>query len=253
MPTVPYFQAELARIHHEGFGFHADRVAPGVLRILEPVRDRGGVVLEVGCGTGLLTKYLVEHGHRVIATDASPAMVELARKYVPDTEAIEVVRLPNDAVPPADAIVSVGHALNYLEDGAQVDRALTDLCRSLRPDGIIAFDICDLRYGENRRGEQAKVWRTDDWVLITQTSVPDARSFRRDMTMFVRTAANAWRRADELHDNVLIETSRLPAFLARHSVHGEVRASFGNEELPIGLVAVVGAKTREPSIPDSPC
>src|SRR5262245_57823843 len=112
MPTVPYFQAELARIHHEGFGFHADRVAPGILRILEPVRERGGVVLEVGCGTGLLTKYLVEHGHRVIATDASPAMVELARNYVPDTEAIEVVRLPDDAVPSADAIVSVGHALN---------------------------------------------------------------------------------------------------------------------------------------------
>ena len=29
----------------------------------------------------LLTRHLLDAGHRVIATDASPAMVELARQY----------------------------------------------------------------------------------------------------------------------------------------------------------------------------
>ncbi len=67
---MPYYRPDLARIHHEAFGFHADAVAPGILRLLEPVRERGGLVLEIGCGSGLLTKYLVEGGHRVHATDA---------------------------------------------------------------------------------------------------------------------------------------------------------------------------------------
>jgi methylase of polypeptide subunit release factors len=62
-----------------GFGFHADMCAPGILRLLEPLLDRNGVVLELGCGSGLLTRYLVDAGHRVIATDASPAMLALAR------------------------------------------------------------------------------------------------------------------------------------------------------------------------------
>ena len=53
---------------------------PGILALLEPVRARGGLVLEVGCGSGLLTRHLVDAGHRVIATDASPAMVELAQE-----------------------------------------------------------------------------------------------------------------------------------------------------------------------------
>src|SRR5436190_21653034 len=101
MPDVPYYRPDLARIHHEGFAFHADAVAPGVLAILEPVRERGGTVLEIGCGSGLLTRYLVDAGHRVIATDASPAMVELARSYARGADAVRVLALPHDAVPPA--------------------------------------------------------------------------------------------------------------------------------------------------------
>ncbi len=243
---MPYYRDDLARIHHEGFAFHADAVAPGVLQLLQPVRERGGLVLEVGCGSGLLTKYLVAGGHRVLATDASPAMVELAREYVVGAEAIDQLRLPDDPVPRADAIVSVGHALSYLDSAAQVDRALAALASALQPSGVIAFDICDLRYGEARRDEPPKVWFADDWVLITRTSVPDARTFRRDMTMFVRTEDGSWRRSDELHDNVLIDTSVLPGFLSSHGIQVELRDAFGSEVLPTGLVAVVGSATIRP-------
>ena len=44
------YRTALARIHHEHFGFHADRCAPGILALLEPVR--GGLVVEIGCGPG---------------------------------------------------------------------------------------------------------------------------------------------------------------------------------------------------------
>ena len=242
MPSVPYYEKDLARIHHEGFAFHADAVAPGILALLEPVRERGGLVVEIGCGSGLLTRYLVDGGHRVLATDASPAMVDRARDYVPGAEAIEQLRLPDDPVPPADAIVSVGHPLSYLDDADQLDRALGALARALRVQGVVAFDICDMRYGAARRDEPPKVWFADDWVLITRTSVPDRRTFRRDMTMFVRDGPHGWRRSDELHDNILIDTAQLPRSLSALGIEAEVRPSFGTEELPIGLVAVVGVK-----------
>src|SRR5690349_15902456 len=116
MPDQPYFHASLARIHHAGFGFHADAVAPGILNLLEPVRARAGVVVEIGCGSGLLTRYLVDAGHHVVATDASPAMLDLTRENVPGAAAVRQLRLPDDPVPQADAIVSVGHAVSYLDD-----------------------------------------------------------------------------------------------------------------------------------------
>lgn len=243
MPDVPYYRADLARIHHEGFAMHAEAVAPGVLSILATVRDAGGLVLEIGCGSGLLTKHLVDAGHRVLATDASAAMVDLARRHAPGVEELRELRLPDDEVPPADAIVSVGHPLSYLDSEEQLDAALASLARALRPGGLIAFDICDLRWADARRGEGPRVWFGDDWVLITRTSLPDDRTFRREMTTFVRAdGTDTWRRDDELHDNILVDTARLPAVLAAHGIEAEVRPAFGTEQLPVGLVAVVGAR-----------
>jgi len=61
------------------------------------------------------------------------------------------------------------------------------------------------------------------------------------MTTFVR-AGQMWRRDDEIHDNVLVDASEIPALLAAHGIAAETRASFGGEILPTGLVAVVGQK-----------
>jgi SAM-dependent methyltransferase len=82
--TDPYYRPALARVHHEGFGLHGDAVAPGILALLAPVLAAGGLVVELGCGSGLLTRHLVAAGHRLIATDASPAMLDIARDTVPD-------------------------------------------------------------------------------------------------------------------------------------------------------------------------
>jgi len=244
MPALPYYRADLARVHHEGFGFHADAVAPGILQLLEPVLDGRGLVLEIGCGSGLLTRYLVEAGHRVLATDASPAMLELAHAYAPGVEGLEQLRLPADAVPAADAIVSVGHPLSYLDDEDEVRTSVTAMARALRPGGVLAFDICDYEWGEARRDQGPRLWSGDDWLLVTRTSVPDRGTFRRDMTTFVRQTAELWRRDDEVHDNVLIATAQLPALLATAGVAAEVRSSFGGEALPSGLVAVVGRRVE---------
>ena len=51
---VSYYRDDLALVHHLGFGFHADACAPGILALLEPVLEREGLVLELGCGSGLL-------------------------------------------------------------------------------------------------------------------------------------------------------------------------------------------------------
>ena len=49
----PYYRRDLALVHHLGFGFHADMCAPGILELLAPVRERDGLVVEIGCGRGV--------------------------------------------------------------------------------------------------------------------------------------------------------------------------------------------------------
>ena len=134
----PYYRRDLALVHHRGFDFHADLCAPGILALLEPLPARRGVVLELGCGSGLLTRHRIDAGHRVVATDASPAMLELARDHASGAEEITHLVLPDDAIPSADAIVSVGHVLNYLPDEASVDRALISAAEALRTKEYLA-------------------------------------------------------------------------------------------------------------------
>jgi SAM-dependent methyltransferase len=249
MPAVdvrdqPYYRHDLALVHHHGFGFHASACAPGVLRRLEPVLARNGLVLEIGCGSGLLTRHLVRAGHRVIATDASPAMLDIARDYL-GAEAPELRRLalPADPLPEVDAIVGIGHPLSYLPDAAAIDRALSAIARALRRGGLLAVDICDLSWGTARRDAIGQGRIGPDWAIITEFSAPSPDRFVRDMTTFLPNGDGSWRRESEHHENTLIDTSRLPERLAALGITAEIRYAFGDETLPEGLHVLTG--TRE--------
>lgn len=229
-------------MHHLGYGFHADACAPGIVALLEPVREGGGIVLELGCGTGALTRHLIEAGHRVLATDASPAMLELAREAVAGAEDFRLLSLPDDPLPEADAVVSVGHVLSYLPDEASLEAGLVATAKALRPGGIFAIDLLDLSYGDELAGDETRGRVGDDWAVVVKLSRPEDRIFVREITTFVLGEDGAWRRDDERHENILVDTARIPAFLATHGLDTRVAESFGEEELPPGLVAIVGSR-----------
>lgn len=237
---APYYRRDLALVHHLGFGFHADLVAPGILKLLEPVRARRGLVVELGCGSGLLTRHLVGAGHRVIATDASPAMLDLARQSAPGAGDFVRLVLPDAPIPACDAVVAVGHPFSYLPDEESIDRAFVAGAEALRPGGVLAVDICDLEYGAARRDEPSLGRAADTWAIVTDFSLPSPARFVRQMAVFVRNSDGSWRRDDERHTNVLIDTSRVPALLDGHGVEATVAGSFGSESLPVGLRTVIG-------------
>lgn len=238
-PT-PYYRSDLALVHHLGFGFHADLVGPGILSLLEPVRHRNGLVVELGCGSGLLTRHLLDAGHRVVATDASPAMLALAHETAPEVERFAELVLPDDPIPECDAVVSVGHPFSYLADEESIDRAFAAAADALRPGGVLAVDICDLEWGVARWNAPNLGRVGDRWAIVTEFSMPSPTRFVRQMAVFVRNDDGSWRRDDERHDNVLIDTTRLPGLLDDHLVDATVRTSFGTETLPVGLRAVIG-------------
>lgn len=214
---------------------------PGIVDRLADVRARDSVVLELGCGGGLLTGDLIAAGHRVIATDASPAILKLAAELVGDTaQEVRQLTLPIDPLPRADAIVAVGHPLNYLASAQEVDDALLAIADALRPDGRLALDICDMEWGRARR-DMAPLGRAGpDWAIITEFSTPAADRFVRDITTFLPNNDGSWRRGHEFHENVLVDTARIPSLFETHGIQAHVGSSFGTEQLPEGLRVITG-------------
>jgi hypothetical protein len=58
-----------------------------------------------------------------MATDTSPAMLDLARDYRRGGADLRRRVPPDDPLPAVDAVVSVGHVLGYLPTEAAIDRA----------------------------------------------------------------------------------------------------------------------------------
>ena len=107
---------------------------------------------------------------------------------------------------------------------------------------MLAIDLCDLEWARIRLDQPPKGWVGEDWAVVTEFSVPSPDRYVRQMATFIRNDGS-WRRDDEPHDNVMIDTSLVPPLLAEHGVEAAVRSSFGDEGLPVGLQAIIGRKS----------
>jgi SAM-dependent methyltransferase len=169
-------------------------------------------------------------------------MLALAKDAAPKAEEFRELVLPDDPLPECDAVVSVGHMLSYLSDEAELEAALLAIAKSLRRGGVLALDLLDLRYGDDLAADETRGRIGKDWAVVTRLSRPARNLFLREITTFVRTENGSWSRDDETHENVLVDTARIPALLAKEGIETQVSDSFGEEELPAGLVAIVGRR-----------
>ena len=219
--TDPYYRRDLARVHHLGYGFHADACAPGILALLEPLRERGGLVLELGCGSGLLMRHLTQAGHRVVATDASPAN---ARAGPGTSSARKFIERPpggSSAPQPPTRSSRWGHVLSYLP--VSLLSALVAAAAVLRPRAS-SRSTSAISPGGRRAGTKKSQGRVGDDLgdrRAIQRSPPATLTLRDDdlpprpgRHLAARRRAPRERAGGHL---------RAPALLARHGL--EVRVS----------------------------
>lgn len=251
MTRAPYYRDDLAWVHHTGYAGYVTNAQCGIVeRLREHGLARGQRVLDVGCGSGLLVRALLAEGYVASGIDASPAMIELARAQAPGGD-FHAIGLPTrrrpgeDGAPPmADAVVSTGHVLNYLDSREDLALALAELATALRPGGLLAIDLMTERYAEARdiRHPHARV--EDDWTIVTRFSRPGSHRFCRDITVF-RRIEGVWRRSDEHHANVTFDVDSALEILRNNGVDATCEQAFGDEMLPDGLVVIAGVKRRE--------
>jgi len=127
----PALAASYARVTATNV-YNAAYERPAVRAVLGDVR--GLDVLDAGAAAGEHSAWLVAHGARVTALDASAAMVELARARLGDTATVLHADLARP-LPLADAsfdLVLSSLTLHYLRDWLPT---LQELARVLRPGG----------------------------------------------------------------------------------------------------------------------
>lgn len=103
---------------------------------LVPPADRPGAVLvDLGCGAGLLAPHVAGKGYRHVGVDLTASALDVAAAH-----GVHAIRGDVTAVPLADGcadVVAAGEILEHVADHAGV---VAEACRLLRPGGLLVID-----------------------------------------------------------------------------------------------------------------
>ena len=176
-------------------------------------------VLDLGAGTGLLTRRLVEDGHRVVAVDPSETMLARLAGRSPH---VRIAVGTGEEIPLDDAsvdAVTVAHAWHWFD----VPRAAGEIARVLRPGGLLGVvwnvrdgtvpwvhELDEIAGGGTAGDSDTREW--DDWLELPEPfGRGERRLFRNDHVLEVdelRDLAATWSTVqtrddrDELLDRV---------------------------------------------------
>jgi SAM-dependent methyltransferase len=160
--------------------------------------ERGGPILDLGCGTGRLMLPLVRAGHVVVGLDRAPAMLaraaaRLRRLAPPARKRALLVRADLRHLPIAaefEFAVSAFHTIQHLATDRELRGFFAGVARVLRPGGWLAFDtfapnaqfLARANVGGDRR------WaRTNFRHPVTGQRLEYSESYRRDGSLLVTT------------------------------------------------------------------
>jgi ubiquinone/menaquinone biosynthesis C-methylase UbiE len=160
---------EAGRDGHDPGGYH-DLVDDLEVELVERY-GRGKDVLEVGCGTGLLLRRIARFAASARGIDLSPGMLAQARERGLDVLEGSATRLPFP-----DASFDVACSFKVLAHVQQIDVALAEMARVVRPGGYVLAELYNplsLRGLAKRLGPAGKISeKNDENAVFTRFDPP---------------------------------------------------------------------------------
>jgi SAM-dependent methyltransferase len=168
----PFFDGLLA----EGYdALYANRDVDGEIRL---VLERAGgwlgsrrqlQVLDVGCGTGQHLRALIKHHANVVGIDVSAALVEIARKTVPDVR-LEVADIRTFGLGQRfDLVLALFGVFDYLWRIEDVRAGLRSVAMHLRRDGML-YMVVSRAAAMDPKPQTAEVTLSDGSKLLRCTT-----------------------------------------------------------------------------------
>ncbi|MGN0143178.1 MAG: class I SAM-dependent DNA methyltransferase [Roseburia sp.] len=229
-----------------------------------------GLILDLGCGTGKMTRLLAAAGYDMIGVDNSEEMLEIAREYEQDDDETamgeeseqgdefreepeqgdefreepgqRILYLEQDMrefelYGTVRAVVSICDSMNYLMEEQDVLAVLKLVNNYLDPGGIFIFDLNTVFKYRELLGETTISENRDEGSFIWDNYYDEEAAVNEyDLTLFIREDGDLYRKYEETHFQRAYTLETVKQLIA---------------EAGMEFVAAYDAFSREPVRPDS--
>lgn len=150
--TVEYYNTMAQEFYESTVNVDMTEHYQDFLRLI----PEGGKILDAGCGSGRDSLYFLDHGYRVTAIDASPALAQLSSKLI--GQPVTVLHFQDlEFVEEFDGIWACASLLHIRR--SQIHDVLYRLTRALKPDGAL---YASFKYGEGEGERKGRFFSNYD-------------------------------------------------------------------------------------------
>lgn len=162
-----------------------------------------GLVLELGCGTGKITRLLAKSGYDMIGVDNSEEMLRIAMETGEEDEGILYLLQDMrefELYGTVRAVVSICDSMNYIleeEDLLEVFRLVNNY---LDPGGIFIFDMNTIYKYRELLGETTICENREEGSFIWDNYYDEEEQINQyDLTLFIKEEKELYRKYEETH------------------------------------------------------
>ncbi len=196
-----------------------------------------GLVLDLGCGTGKMTRLLEKAGYDMVGIDYSEEMLGIAREQQFEDADSSILYLLQDMREleldgTVRAVVSICDSMNYILEDEELEQVFRAVNRYLDPKGMFIFDLNTLYKYRELLGEMTISENREEGSFIWDNYFDEEEMVNEyDLTLFIREKGDLYRKYEETHFQRAYTLERVKELL---------------EKAGMEFVAAYDAFTKEP-------
>ena len=173
-----------------------------LISLLEEYGIKKGLVLDLGCGTGKMTRLLAEAGYDMIGVDNSAEMLQIA---VEQENRRQILYLCQDMrefelYGTVAAVVSVCDSMNYILEEADLLTVFRLVNNYLDPGGVFIFDLNTIYKYSELMGETTICENREEGSFIWENYYEEEEQINEyDLTLFIKEDSGLFRKYQETH------------------------------------------------------
>lgn len=194
-----------------------------LVSLLKKYGVEDGLVLDMGCGTGAMTRYLDAHGYDMTGIDVSEEMLTIAK----EKSSSDILYLLQDMrefelYGTVRAIVSVCDSLNYITEEEDLLQVFRLVWNYLDPDGVFFFDMNTIYKYKEMLGETTIAENREEGSFIWENYYdPEEQLNQYDLTLYVQDEDDRYVRFEETHIQKAYALERVLELLEKAGLKAE--------------------------------